>query len=108
MMKETMDVFNNSKGKIVEDFRNIVNDAEDLLHATAKVSGEGLSVARAKFSEKLRNAKTSLADAEQMIVDKTRQAATATDEYVRGNPWTAVGVASAVGLLIGFLVSKRK
>lgn len=108
MMKETMDVFNNSKGKIVEDFRTIVNDAEDLLHATAKVSGEGLSVARAKFSEKLRTAKTSLADAEQMIVDKTRQAATATDEYVRGNPWTAVGVASAIGLLIGFLVSKRK
>lgn len=108
MMKETMDVFNNSKGKIVEDFRAIVNDAEDLLHATAKVSGEGLSVARAKFSEKLRTAKTSLADAEQMIVDKTRQAATATDEYVRGNPWTAVGVATAVGLLIGFLVTKRK
>ena len=35
MMKETMDTFNNSKGKMVEDFRTIVNDAEDLLHATA-------------------------------------------------------------------------
>lgn len=107
MMKETMDTFNNSKGKMVEDFRTIVNDAEDLLHATAKVSGEGLSVARAKFSEKLRSAKTSLADAEQVVVDKTREAATATDAYVRGNPWTAVGVAAGIGLLIGFLASKR-
>jgi ElaB/YqjD/DUF883 family membrane-anchored ribosome-binding protein len=107
MMKETMDVFNNSKGKMVEDFRAIVNDAEDLWQATAKVSGEGISVARAKFSEKLRSAKTSLADAEQHVVDKTREAATATDDYVRGNPWSAVGIGAAVGLLIGFMVSKR-
>jgi ElaB/YqjD/DUF883 family membrane-anchored ribosome-binding protein len=26
---------------------------------------------------------------------------------VKGNPWTAVGIAAGVGLLIGFLVAKR-
>jgi len=26
---------------------------------------------------------------------------------VKGNPWTAAGIAAGVGLLIGFLVAKR-
>jgi ElaB/YqjD/DUF883 family membrane-anchored ribosome-binding protein len=28
-------------------------------------------------------------------------------DYIRGNPWTAVGLAVAAGLLIGFLAGKR-
>ena len=28
-------------------------------------------------------------------------------EYIRGNPWTAVGIAVAAGLLIGLLAAKR-
>jgi len=30
-----------------------------------------------------------------------------TDEYVRSRPWTAVGIAAGVGLIIGMLVSRR-
>jgi ElaB/YqjD/DUF883 family membrane-anchored ribosome-binding protein len=30
-----------------------------------------------------------------------------TDEYVRTNPWTAVGIAAAAGAIIGFLASRR-
>lgn len=107
MMEQAIGEFNRTKGKMVDDFKSIVNDADDLLQATAKVSGEGFNLTRAKFAEKLKTAKASLADAEQMVVDKAKQAATATDDYVKGNPWTAVGIAAGVGLLIGFLAAKR-
>lgn len=107
MSEETMGEFNRTKGKMVDDFKAIVTDADDLLQATAKVSGEGFNAARAKFAERLKSAKTSLAEAEQQAVDKAKQAATATDNYVKGNPWTAVGIAAGVGILIGFLVAKR-
>ncbi|MDO8704567.1 MAG: DUF883 family protein [Sulfuricaulis sp.] len=106
-MEQAIGEFNRTKGKMVDDFKTIVNDADDLLQATAKVSGEGFSLTRAKFAEKLKIAKASLADAEQMVVDKAKQAATVTDDYVKGNPWTAVGIAAGVGLLIGFLAAKR-
>src|SRR3990172_415954 len=107
MSGETAGEFNRTKNKVVDDFKAIANDADNLLHATAKVSAEGFNAARAKFTEQLDSAKTSLAQAERQIVDKAKQAATATDDYVKGNPWTAVGMAAGVGILIGFLFAKR-
>ena len=106
-MEQTLSEFDRTKGKVVDDFRAIVNDAEALLQATAHVSGEGFAAERAKFTEKLRNAKTHLAEAEHRVVERAKQAAVATDHYVHENPWTAVGVAAAVGMLIGFLAARR-
>lgn len=106
-MEQALDEFNRTKGKVVDDFKTIVNDAEALLQATAHVSGEGFAAQRTKFTEKLNVAKMRLADAEQRVVEKAKQAAQATDHYVHDNPWTAVGVAAAVGMLIGFLAAKR-
>jgi ElaB/YqjD/DUF883 family membrane-anchored ribosome-binding protein len=106
-MEQTLDEFNRTKVKVVDDFKTIVDDAEALLQATAHVSGEGFATERAKFTEKLKYAKTRLAEAEQRVVEKAKQAARATDHYVHDNPWTAVGVAAAVGMLIGFLAAKR-
>ncbi|MHB8623744.1 MAG: DUF883 family protein [Sulfuricaulis sp.] len=107
MMEHAISKSNRTKSKMVDDLKSIVSDADDLLQATAKVSGEGFNLARAKFSEKLANAKASLADAEKIVIDKAKQTATATDDYVKDNPWTAVGIAAGVGILIGFLVGKR-
>ena len=55
----------------------------------------------------LKIAQVRLADAEALVVDKTRAAARATDEYVKENPWQAVGVAAGIGFLIGVIVSRR-
>jgi len=40
-------------------------------------------------------------------MDTGKQVVRATDEYVQDNPWQAVGIAAAVGLVIGLLISKR-
>jgi ElaB/YqjD/DUF883 family membrane-anchored ribosome-binding protein len=45
-----------------------------------------------------------LTDATKRI---SKRAAVATDEYVHENPWTAIGVAAAVGLLVGVLLGQR-
>ena len=106
-MEKTRDEFNRAKDAVTNDLKTIVNDAEALLQATAQVSGEGFASERAKFSEKLKHAKVRLAEAEHHIYEKAKQAATATDDYVHANPWTAVGIGAAVGTLIGLLVSRR-
>ena len=38
---------------------------------------------------------------------KTRAAAKATEDYVRANPWQAVGIAAAAGLVLGILATRR-
>jgi len=89
------------------NIRAMITDSEELLRAAATASGEGFSAARAKFEEKVRRAKAALADVSQPVFDKTRKTAAVADDYVRDNPWTAVGVAVAAGALIGFLAAKR-
>jgi len=102
-----MQQFEQARGRVAGDFRTMIADGEDLLKAAATVSGEGFAAARTKFEGKLRSAKAALADASQPVLDRTRESAAAADDYVRGNPWTAVGVAVAAGALIGFLAARR-
>lgn len=106
-MEQTREDFNRTKGKMVDDFKAIVNDADALLQATASAAGSEFNAQRANFAEKIRAAKNSLANAEQIVVEKAKQTAAATDGYVRENPWTAVGIAAAAGAVLGFLASRR-
>ena len=96
-----------TKDKLVQDFKIVVSDAEELLKATASQAGEKVTVARERIQDSLHNAKIKLAEAEDVIVQKGKQAARATDDYVQENPWRAVGIAAGVGLIIGLLVGRR-
>ncbi len=107
MTKRAAGEFDRARGRMAVDFRTMITDSEDLLKAAAAVSGEGFAAARTKFEEKLKSAKASLAQASQPALDRTRESAAVADEYVRGNPWTAIGVAIAAGTLIGLLAAKR-
>jgi ElaB/YqjD/DUF883 family membrane-anchored ribosome-binding protein len=93
--------------QLLTDFNVVVADAEALLKATANQGGDKLAEIRAKAEESLRVVKARMADAQEAVLAKTRAAAKATDVYVHENPWNAVGVAAAVGLLIGFLIGRR-
>lgn len=92
---------------LITDFKVVVADAEALLKATANQGGDKLAEVRAKAEESLRIAKARMADAQEALLAKTREAAKATDVYVHENPWKAVGVAAGVGLVIGLLIGRR-
>ena len=96
-----------SKEKLVADLKVVVADAEELLRATASQAGEKVSAARERIQASLATAKVKLTEAERVLLEKSKQAAKATDEYVRENPWQAVGIAAAAGLVLGVLISRR-
>lgn len=96
-----------TKEKLAQDLKIVIADAEDLLRATASQAGDKVSAAREKIQDSLRHAKVKLAEVEDVLIDKGKQAARATDEYVHDNPWRAVGIAAGVGLIIGMLISRR-
>lgn len=95
-----------SKEKLLQDLRGVVSSAEELLRATASQTGEKVAAARERIEENLVVAKERLLVAERAVLEKGKQAATATDEYVHDNPWQAVGIAAGVGMLIGMLISR--
>ena len=106
-MSEVTDLSNSSKQKLVSDMKIVVSDAEEILRATAGVAGEKMVDLRERIGERLRDAKLRIADAEAALVDKTKAAARATDDYVNENPWQAVGIAAGIGLLIGIIIGRR-
>ena len=96
-----------NKDKLVADLKVVVADAEELLRATASQAGEKVAAARERIQASLATAKVKLADAERVMLAKTKVAARATDEFVHENPWRAVGIAAAVGFVLGVLISRR-
>jgi ElaB/YqjD/DUF883 family membrane-anchored ribosome-binding protein len=96
-----------TKEQLIHDFKAVVADAEALLKATAGQGGETMAAARAKVLESLSAAKAKMSDAEAALVARTKAAAKATDEYVHGHPWQAIGIAASVGVVIGLLIGRR-
>jgi ElaB/YqjD/DUF883 family membrane-anchored ribosome-binding protein len=96
-----------SKNKLAADFDTLVSDAEELLRTTANYSGQGYAAARAQFEEHLDQIRGKMSEAESIATEKYRQAVQNTDRYVHANPWQAIGVVAALGVLIGFLASRR-
>jgi ElaB/YqjD/DUF883 family membrane-anchored ribosome-binding protein len=96
-----------NKDKLVADLKVVVADAEELLRATASQAGEKVAVARERIQASLATAKVKLGEAEQVLREKTKEAAKVTDDYVRDNPWQAVGIAAVAGLVLGILISRR-
>jgi ElaB/YqjD/DUF883 family membrane-anchored ribosome-binding protein len=97
-----------SKEKLMQDLQLVVNDAEELLKATAGVAGDKVTVARERIQESLSSAKERLAIAQEAMYEKTHQAARVTDDYVHDNPWQSVGIGAAAGLVVGMLISRGR
>jgi ElaB/YqjD/DUF883 family membrane-anchored ribosome-binding protein len=98
---------NVSTDKLMHDLRAVVADAEELLKATAAQTGERVDKVRAKAEESVRAARARIQDMGDSAHAQAREAAREVDQQVRENPWTAVGIAAGVGLVLGILIGRR-
>jgi len=96
-----------SASQLIDDLTAVIKDAESLLRVTAAQTGEKVEEIRARAEETVRNAKARLGEVEEQALERAREFAGDADEYVRGNPWQAVGIAAGIGILIGMLMSRR-
>ncbi len=89
------------------DIQNVVSDAQDLLK-TVQNEGQGrMDEMRAKVQQQLDSARQTLNELQQTMQDGAKVAMSTTDEYVRANPWRAVGISAGIGALLGFLIARR-
>ena len=69
--------------------------------------GADLERASEKLAERVDAAKKTLTEAGTEIAARARQSARATNDYVHGHPWQALGIAAILGLLVGIAVKRR-
>lgn len=93
--------------RLMDDLKRLVADAESLLAQGADAAlgqaDEHSQDLRRRLQARLREAQLKLGDLQEQAV----LASKAADRYVHDNPWTSIGVAAAVGLLVGVLVARR-
>jgi ElaB/YqjD/DUF883 family membrane-anchored ribosome-binding protein len=89
--------------RLVRDLKAVVNDAEELLKATAGQAGEKFAELRSRLAAALEDAKETCQD----LGGKSAAAAKATDRCIREHPYETIGVAFGLGLIVGVLVAQK-
>jgi ElaB/YqjD/DUF883 family membrane-anchored ribosome-binding protein len=101
------DLTDTQRDKVIADLRLVIADAEELLRLSADQVGGQATELRARVEERVRHARDRIAHLQEAAIQKARAAGHAADDYVHEKPWTAIGAAAAVGLVLGLLIGRR-
>ena len=96
-----------TRDRLAHSLQQVVEEAEHLLKNAQRTGSEQFNAARDRFESQLRSAKAELSHLEKTALDNAKRAVHATDHAVHEHPYTAMGVAAGIGLLIGMLVARR-
>jgi ElaB/YqjD/DUF883 family membrane-anchored ribosome-binding protein len=78
--------------------------AEELLRQAANGTGVQAQELREKAMQLLEQVKSQTQVLQDQAMIKAREAGEATQEFVKENPWKALGVAAGLGLLLGAML----
>ncbi len=96
-----------TRDRLVSDLKDVLNDVEMLMRQAANAGEEQAAELRHRAASALVQAQDKLVGLQRDVVRATRDAAYEADNFVHQNPWSSIGAAAAVGLLIGVLVARR-
>ena len=89
------------------DVQNVVSEAQELLKTVKDEGANQMDNVKSKLASQYDVARQKFTEIQGTVTDGAKVAMDTTDQYVRSNPWTAVGIAAAAGAIIGFLASRR-
>jgi ElaB/YqjD/DUF883 family membrane-anchored ribosome-binding protein len=89
------------------EFRNFLKDIESLLKESVDLTGEELTEAREKLHERVKVARESAVDLGHDLAKRARKTASKANKEVHDEPWKAIGIGAAAGLMLGMLFSRR-
>ena len=96
-----------ARSRLIDDFAAVLSEAEDMLRKAATETGDKARDLRSQVETQLLRAKLKLQEIEGEAIDHAKAAARATDDYVHDHPWQSIGVAAAVGFLVGLMMNRR-
>ena len=82
-------------------------EAAALLRSLGSMSGEKAAAMRETLQANLATTRVRLQELQTGVVEKASVAAKDADAYVHENPWTAIGLAAAAGVIVGLMVGRR-
>ena len=89
--------------RLGNDLRRVVQDAETILKDTADDAADKAQAARERLIAAVEAAKSCCRGLEEKAV----AGAKATDKTIREHPYQSIGVAFGVGLVVGWLITRK-
>ena len=93
--------------RLVQEFRTFVSDCEALLREARTLSGHGVSVARTELARRMDYARQSFGDWGNRAGQRAGELRASTEDYVRREPFKAIGIAAAAGAFLALVVVRR-
>lgn len=92
---------------VSHNLRHMVDEIDIFLKSAADTGDQKFNAVRDRLVEQVREMREQLDELNQATVARVKRAARQADETVHAHPYSAMGVAAAAGLLIGFLAARR-
>lgn len=96
-----------TREELADALKQTVGEAETLLKGAGTAANHEYASLLKRAQEKLLRAKDELQRLEETALVNAKYAARVTDRAVHEHPYTAMGVAASVGLLLGLLIARR-
>ena len=95
-----------TKEKLASALRAVIGDVEELLKTTANQTGEGVADLRERLEKRIEEGRKAVGEQQRPLLDKAEEARESAEAYVRENPWTTLGIATGIGLALGFVLRR--
>lgn len=92
--------------RLISDVKVLIDDAEELLRATADQTGERIVELRQRLQRKIEEGRNALVAQENEWRQKAEQVRARSENYLRENIWTTVAMAAGIGMLLGLLLRR--
>ena len=86
-----------------QELQQLTGNMEGLMSKVASDRSPQLEELRSRVTNTIESAKSAIAETDSAALDAIRNAASSADDYVRENPWIAIGVIAGVSASLGFL-----
>jgi ElaB/YqjD/DUF883 family membrane-anchored ribosome-binding protein len=96
-----------ARDRLMDELKNAIGEAETWLKDAASQESIVPSETRARFDDTLRTARSDLRKLEDSVIAHGRSAARSADVYVHDNPWKAVSLGAALGVIVGMLIARK-
>jgi ElaB/YqjD/DUF883 family membrane-anchored ribosome-binding protein len=92
---------------IAREYHALLSDLEHLIGTATSMSSDELAKAKSALGARIDAARSTIGHASDVVIDRAKRSARATDEFVTERPWQSVGIAAAAALAIGYLLGRR-
>ena len=96
-----------TREKLTSDFKALMDNVQELLKTTSNHTGRSITALRQRLGQKLEEGRRALSEQERILRGKAEEARASAEAYLREKPWTTLGIAAGIGLVLGLLMRPR-